>query len=352
MDYHFRNLVFEGGGVKGIAYVGALGVLEQRGILKDIKRVGGASAGAIIALLIGLGYSLAELENILTTLNFKNFLDDSWGFIRDAKRIVDEYGLYKGDFFLHWAAEKVKEKTGNPNATFEDISNLARNDKRFRAMYIMGVNLSTGYAKVFSTEKTPSTSVAYAVRISMSIPLFFAAIRFPRGDVYVDGGVIDNYPIKLFDRAKYVDKYSAIPLYYQKHNEELDELVKAKLVNDGKPLSPYVYNKETLGFRLDTATEIGVFRDDKEPPTRQISNLVDYAKALWSGLTGVQQSMHLHSDDWQRSIYIDTKGVGTTDFGLSDERKQALKDSGKKGAEEYFKWYDEPKNGAVNRPTD
>ena len=206
MDYHFRNFVFEGGGVKGIAYVGALGVLEQRGILKDIKRVGGASAGAIIALLIGLGYSLPELENILTTLDFKNFLDDSWGFLRDAKRIVDEYGLYKGDFFLNWAAEKVREKTGNPNATFEDISRR----EGFQEMYFMGVNLSTGYAKVFSVEKTPGTSVAYAVRISMSIPLFFAAIRFPRGDVYVDGGVIDNYPIKLFDRAKYVEKYSTV----------------------------------------------------------------------------------------------------------------------------------------------
>ena len=46
--YHFRNLVFEGGGVKGIAYVGALEVLDQEGILKDIKRVAGTSAGAMV----------------------------------------------------------------------------------------------------------------------------------------------------------------------------------------------------------------------------------------------------------------------------------------------------------------
>tara|TARA_Y100000815_G_scaffold226384_1_gene214278 strand:+ start:231 stop:413 length:183 start_codon:yes stop_codon:yes gene_type:complete len=45
--YPFRNLVFEGGGVKGIAYSGALAVLEERGILPQIRRVGGASAGAI-----------------------------------------------------------------------------------------------------------------------------------------------------------------------------------------------------------------------------------------------------------------------------------------------------------------
>ena len=51
----FRNLVFEGGGVKGIAYAGAIGVLERKGILKDIRRAGGASAGAITAALLAAG---------------------------------------------------------------------------------------------------------------------------------------------------------------------------------------------------------------------------------------------------------------------------------------------------------
>jgi NTE family protein len=53
----------------------------------------------------------------------------------------------------------------------------------------------------------------------------------------------------------------------------------------------------------------------------------------------------LHSDDWQRTVYIDTLGVGTTDFSLSNARKQALLDSGRQGAQAYFAWYDneEPK---------
>lgn len=266
--------------------------------------------------------------------------------MRDANRIINEYGLYKGDFFLHWAEEKVGEKTGDPEATFGELSKKGG----FRDMYFMGVNLSTGYAEVFSAEKTPATSLAYAVRISMSIPLFFAAIKVPPiGEVqrvYVDGGVIDNYPIKLFDRMKYLDpnikqNYRETD-YYKEHNQQL--------VREGKVISPYVFNKETLGFRLDTATEIGVFRDDKEPTKRKITNFLEYAKALVAGLTNVQQSMHLHSDDWQRSIYIDTLGVGTTEFDLSDEKKTALKLSGQKGAVKYFQWYDDPKNGAMNRP--
>jgi len=48
----FHNLVFEGGGIKGIAYAGALEVLEKENILSDIKRVAGTSAGAITATLL------------------------------------------------------------------------------------------------------------------------------------------------------------------------------------------------------------------------------------------------------------------------------------------------------------
>ena len=101
MAYHFRNLVFEGGGVKGIAYVGALEVLDKEGILKDIKRVAGTSAGALVAVLIGLGYSAKELKDILWSINFQNFLDSSWGVIRNTKRFIEDYGWYKGEFPRH-----------------------------------------------------------------------------------------------------------------------------------------------------------------------------------------------------------------------------------------------------------
>ena len=39
MSYPFRNLVFEGGGVKGIAYVGAMQILESESILDSISRI-------------------------------------------------------------------------------------------------------------------------------------------------------------------------------------------------------------------------------------------------------------------------------------------------------------------------
>ncbi len=60
MPYPFTNLIFEGGGVKGIAYVGALTVLEDKDVLQKVKRLGGTSAGAINATLLALKFSLAE----------------------------------------------------------------------------------------------------------------------------------------------------------------------------------------------------------------------------------------------------------------------------------------------------
>ena len=63
-----------------------------------------------------------------------------------------------------------------------------------------------------------------------------------------------------------------------------------------------------------------------------------------------QGMSHLHSDDWQRTIYIDTLGVGTTEFDLSETKKKKLEESGTKCAKAYFKWYDNADNKPVNSP--
>jgi NTE family protein len=337
MAYHFKNLVFEGGSVKGIAYVGALEVLEKKGILPAITRVGGTSAGAISALLVGLNFSPKEIRDIFWKLDFKNFLDDDWGAFRDLARVSRQYGWYKGDFFRNWIDAHIKQKVGKNNATFAEIE-AQKNKKCFRSIYFVGTNISTGYTKVFSAEDTPDYVVADAVRISMSIPLFFTAIRDKRKDVFVDGGILDNYPIKLFDRDKYVTaNFSAETDYYKKANLALQKTKS----QTGK----FVYNKETLGFRLDSNAEIAAFNNQpgQDQPRRDIKDFFGYISALLPTILDQQQNdYHLHSDDWQRTVYIDTLGVSTFDFSIAEEKKQALANSGKAGAEAYFKWYDNP----------
>lgn len=99
-------------------------------------------------------------------------------------------------------------------------------------------------------------SLLDAVRISMSIPLFFQAVRMDECDeVYVDGGVQLNYPVKLFDRQKYIaageDRTCRHTDDYNREN--------ARFLLQRPGYTPYIYSCQTLGLRLDTTQEIGLF---------------------------------------------------------------------------------------------
>ena len=341
MTYPFRNLIFEGGGVKGIAYVGAMRTLKKEGILENIVRVGGTSAGSINAVLFAAGFSNTATYNELKKLDFNDFKDDSWGKLRDMNRLREEYGWYKGNFFKEWIGGLLKRKTGSSNITFR-----ALREHSGKELYVYASNISTNFGEVYSPEHTPRMRVVDAVRRSMSIPLFFRAVRDDREDVFVDGGVINNYPVKLFDRDKYLSDpgLTRIPPYYESENKKIAET----LPNS----SPYIYNKETLGFRLDSEKEIAVFRDGQEPQSNEIENFMDYTMELIKTVLAVQNSQHLHSDDWHRTVYIDSLGVGTTEFDLSDSRKNELVKSGRESAEKYLEWWsDTSKDLAINHPT-
>lgn len=108
MNYPFKNLVFEGGGIKGIGYVGALEYLENdKKILSNIQRFGGTSAGAITALILGLGYSVKDLTEKLKKVQFEKFKDDDGIIIDTFRLLVGGYGRYKGDEFLKWIKEDI-----------------------------------------------------------------------------------------------------------------------------------------------------------------------------------------------------------------------------------------------------
>ena len=340
MNYPFRNLVFEGGGVKGIAYVGAIDALDKAGILSSIERVGGTSAGAINAFLLAAGFSLSETKKALWNLDFNDFKDDSWLVLKDLARLQDEYGWYKGNFFRRWLGEQLESQGHSAHITFQALHGATG-----KALYVYATNLSTGFGEVYSPEHTPRMRVVDAVRRSMSIPLFFRAITDDRGDVFVDGGVLNNYPVKLFDRLKYLHNkaLARTPKYYQDEN--------SKLSLSGGDARSYIYNKETLGFRLDSAKEIAVFRDGDTPSPNNIDNLLQYTTRLISTLMAVQDNQHLHSDDWHRTIYIDSLGVGTTDFDIKHDQKNALVRSGRSLTRKYLKWWaDTNTDLAINHP--
>jgi NTE family protein len=327
--FPFRNLVFEGGGVKGVAYLGALEALDERGILPQITRVAGASVGGLNALLLSLGYSTAETRRILWKLDFRNFLDDDWGLVRDTRRFVKHYGWYPGDFFRNWVGGLIEARLGVAQASFRDFS---RNGCRDLSLVV--TNLATGYSQVCSLEHTPDMPVMDAMRMTISIPFFFTAVPGKGRDLYVDGGLLRNYPVKIFDREKYLAeecrvRHSFMTNYYAPDNARRPH-----------GSSAHVYNKETLGFRLDAREQINVFRDGARPRRRNIKDLFDFVSSVVGTVLDAQQAVHLHSDDWQRTIYIDSLGVKTLDFKLKASQKNALVEQGRLGVQQYLQWYE------------
>jgi NTE family protein len=324
----FKNLVFEGGGVKGIAYSGALQVLEQQNIMPDIKRVAGTSAGAITAALVALGANSKDVAEIVGGTKFREFMDDSFGVIRDINRLLHDYGWYKGDAFSAWMQKQVYALCQDSEITFVELAQMASQpNSKCKELFVVGTNLSMQMPAIYSADTTPDFPVWEAVRISMSIPLFFAAIKqVPGTQVFVDGGVTWNYPLDLFDDKKYLVNPAAgvTPGYDTVYDDN------------------HVYNKETLGFRVDTADEIKAEKDSWRLPPVEINDFFDYAKALVGYMGDMANKMHLHNNDWHRTIIIDAGGVKTTEFDLSDDKVNMLVQNGQQGATTYFQWFNDP----------
>jgi NTE family protein len=274
-SHPYTKLVFEGGGVKGLAYVGALQAVEDAGLRPQVTAAAGASAGAISAALIALGYSAADLRSALMGIDLTTFED---GRLTGPLRVLRKFGFFKGDAFLQWMQQRVHDKLGDKDATFATLRARTGFDLR-----VVACDLSRRTAVEFSAAKSASVPVALAVRMSMSIPLFFAAVPY-RGELYVDGGTMWNYPISIFD----VD----------------DE------------------DKATLGFHLGR-------KGSGPPPAHPVGNWIEYGQALYESLVSVQSYlMERNPEDAARTVFIDDLGVNPVDFNISKAQKEALIQSG------------------------
>ncbi|OYN66983.1 patatin-like phospholipase family protein [Bacillus safensis] len=353
MEYPFKNLVFEGGGVKGIAYVGVLEILEKHKILDNVERVGGTSAGAIVAMLVSLGYSSSELEKSLREMDLEQFMDSDFGVVRDTFRLItDDHGWYKGRKFMKWIESRIEEKGIDKNVTFKEI----QDNPKFKNIYIQGTNLSTYRTETFSAEdpKFADMKIKDAVRISMSIPIFFAAVKL-NGCFYVDGGLLSNYPVRLFDREKYVEtEHSEETELYKELNVSLE--FEAYKEMDSSSLSlessfipgKYVYNKETLGFRLDSKNDIEIFSGLALPKEHEINTFFDFIWSLVSTIMEQQANQQLIGDDMDRTVFVDTGNVSSINFSISTDEQNELIKSGKKSCKEYLSKYKNPETNLRN----
>ncbi|XP_035675831.1 uncharacterized protein LOC118415377 [Branchiostoma floridae] len=203
-DFPFENLVIEGGGARGVAYVGALRVLESAGILQNIKRVSGVSAGAITATFVALGLSCADVAEQAGVDLGKILI--SGGYLQTMVKPVNlyrRYGWETGDGFYTFFGSILEKFTrkdgrpGNPDITFKQLYKMSGIE-----LCIVVTNLDQMTEEYCHVKTTPNLPIRKAVRMSMSIPgLFQPVLTDYHGnkEFYVDGGVVCNYPLHSFD---------------------------------------------------------------------------------------------------------------------------------------------------------
>lgn len=307
----YTNLVLSGGGSKGVAYCGALKMLEKKGIYYDskgkcrFKKFAGTSAGSITAALLAIGYSPKEITNMLMEMQTEDLFDDKWGVLRDAYNLVDDLGIAPGKFFLDFLGDLIESKTGDKDYTFEDLYNdtgtslvvVGTSITQMKNIYFYAGHEDAAYHNI---------PIRVAVRISMSVPFVFEPYDL-NGEMFVDGGVMDNYPIHVFDGAYPGD------------------IVAQLNVSDPNP--------KTLGLSIMTEKEaMAEISGYNEVP----DDLVSYGMTFINMLTAGHEAKSMRPSTIFRTIDIITPDYPLSKFKLSKQDKKALIQNGIDGVINYY----------------
>jgi len=349
-----ENLVFEGGGPNGIAYVGALEKMKEMGILQDVRRVAGTSAGAITACLIAVGYSPAELTTLLAQIDMEEFLDygdpsykslvkgaeernwqkviqDFWNGGPDVigrgmnlyRKLSSATGLCDNTIMCSWIEKCIKDKTGIEHCTFKDLHNLVLRDGsgKYKELQVFSIEIKqTNLSKLecFSSERTDGYEdliISDAVMASANIPGVFKphvlhfkdkqGRRHSRADLglFVDGGVLKNLPLDAFDSGKYQ--------------------------NPPKHEGSFFTNPKTLGLKLCSIKEIqpdGAIQSPKD----LIQSMI---MTFWSSQDILYRSQENMKD---RVLELNIHAVPLTKFKLSDEETGRLIKEGEDSVTSFF----------------
>ena len=288
------DMVFAGGGAKGVAHLGSLWALDRLGI--KFKRLAGNSAGAITAAFVAAGYSASEFTEELFNIDFKEFRDGYWDrrlpkFALIAT-ISTTYGLYEGNKLQRWIEESLVRKNANtfgrlPRKSVGMLCPLEDSDgHRLTVMasditHSCEVRLPDDLSKErYGRLRVKSFPVSAAVRMSISVPFFFTPYKLHHSKI-VDGAFASNLPIEIFDR------------------ENVDEV-----------------RWPTLGINLTSKPSPGLPTDD----------LFHFGLAIFDTMRYGQSRMSFMDYPTRISRIIDapTEEVKTLDFEIGQKKKEKL----------------------------
>jgi NTE family protein len=205
------------------------------------------------------------------------------------------------------------------------LHQLHENNNEFKDFYCTGTNISRQKLEIFSWEKWPQMKLKTAVHISGCIPFYFKPVpvdsignevslkdTLSKYDLYVDGGMLCNYPVNMFDSC----------------------------TDGSNPLTSenVIYNHETLGLKLERADQIKEFNEEKtDVAPYQIDNMKEYSSAVMNLMMEKlnRQTPDL-SNERGRTIYISYGDISGRVRKISDEEKKILHDNGYSAATEFF----------------
>ncbi len=306
-----ENLVFEGAGIRGIAYCGALMELDERHLLDQVTNAAGTSSGAITACFYSIGYSPTEIYDLIGETDFGAFNDGRLGAIGGLYRLNKKLGWYRGKKFLTWLEEKIEAQTGNRNLTFAELQKLTFTNEHFKELVVAATSLNHQQSIYFSAETFPQMRIADAVHASMAVPLYFEPVVIDStGKVVdyddltahhhlcVDGGFTANFIISYFDKKE--------------------------------PAA-------TIGLRIDSNEQITEDQGERELAYQHIQSTSDFMKAFYYITKENLNRSQLTEADWQRTVSISDSNIGPKVKKLSAAEKKILIDAGRKGVQEYLR---------------
>jgi NTE family protein len=311
--------VFAGGGIKGLAFAGAL-VAAAEAKYTEWGKLAGTSAGAITAMALAVGYSAAELKDLLEKFGFDTIADyGPLGKLDIPVNLIERHAVTRG-VALHKWIEDLLEKAPVKVRTFGELEERSGEGK----LQVVGTDLAHTRMVIFPRDvtfyiddsgerlKPEDFPIADAVRISAGFPYFFPPMKLrdaetDKDGVLVDGGVVSAYPVFLFDKPA--------------------------------PRHP------TWGFRLYSGNP------PERPPYTSIGG-IDWPIEMLEAIVDTSMNAFDKFDTeifGPRTISIPTGDVETLDFSLTEAQKKELYRLGYEAATEFFKQHPNGANtfGAV-----
>lgn len=284
-----RGLVLSGGGVTGIAHVGALTELSSYHPF-SFTHIIGSSAGVIVGIMVACGLSVEEMKVVIENTNLLSLLGTRF-FPINLYHLIWMKGWFTGAKLEEWFHNFLQDRLGNGDITFQEM--FEKTGIHFTSTYLSLRYRKTMYANHITK---PKGKVKTYLTASCCVPFVFTPVLEPsevkgEEDYMLDGGTIDNYPADFFDTQGI--PYLGLDLAFE---NEMD-----------------IYNARKFNQFLDQGI-----------PASPVALGIDLVEMFRYKLRGVIPALK----DGKNTCFIDISGFSEIDFALTEEQKKELFERG------------------------